>query len=47
MKFTSYSDDTYGDGRLTVDISLKRCSSASFVISEGGTASRTADTRKI
>ena len=47
VRFTSYSDDTYGDGRLTVDISLKRgAHHASFVISEGGTANRTANARK-
>ena len=47
VRFTSYSDDTFGDGRLTVDISLKRgAHHASVVISEGGTANRTADTRK-
>ena len=47
VRFVTYSDDTYGDGRLTVDVSLKRgAHHASIVISEAGTATRSADTRK-
>tara|TARA_B100000085_G_scaffold132833_1_gene120981 strand:+ start:297 stop:1568 length:1272 start_codon:yes stop_codon:yes gene_type:complete len=47
VRFTTYSDDTYGDGRMTADVSLKRgAHHASIVISEGGTANRTANTRK-
>ena len=47
VRFTSYSDDTFGDGRLTVDLGLKRgAHHVSMVISEGGTSDRTADTRK-
>ena len=47
VRFVTYSDDTHGDGRLTVDISLKRgAHHASMVISEAGTSTRSADTRK-
>lgn len=47
VRFTSYSDDTFGDGRLTVDLGLKRgAHHVSMVISEGGTSDRTANTRK-
>ena len=47
VRFVTYSDDTYKDGRLTVDVSVKRgAHHASLVISEAGTATRSADTRK-
>ena len=47
VRFVTYSDDTHGDGRLTVDVSVKRgAHHASLVISEAGTSTRSADTRK-
>ena len=47
VRFVTYSDDTYKDGRLTVDVSVKRgAHHASLVISESVTSTRSADTRK-
>tara|TARA_A100001388_G_scaffold62768_1_gene43783 strand:- start:2839 stop:4110 length:1272 start_codon:yes stop_codon:yes gene_type:complete len=47
VRFTTYSEDSYGDGRLTVDVTLRRgAHHASFVISEGGTSARATNSRK-
>lgn len=47
VRFTTYSEDSFGDGTLTVDVSLKRgAHHASLIISDEGTPDRAPTTRK-
>lgn len=47
VRFTTYSEDSYGDGTLTVDVAVKRgAHHATLVISDEGTPDRAPTSRK-